>query len=76
MDEFAAACGNRIREARLAAGLTQVQLAEAIGSTQQAVAKWEAGRGVPRDGFRWKLCDTLGCTLDDLFGMPNGGAAA
>ena len=32
-----------IREARLRAGLTQAQLAERVGTTQSAVARWEAG---------------------------------
>lgn len=32
-----------IREARRRAGLTQVELAERTGTTQSAVARWEAG---------------------------------
>lgn len=74
MGNFAAVCGRRIRDARLAVGLTQIQLAEAISATQQAVAKWESGRGVPRDAFRLKLCEVLGCSLDELFGMPSEAA--
>jgi transcriptional regulator with XRE-family HTH domain len=36
-----------IREARLRAGLTQRDLAERLGTTQSAVARWEAGRVRP-----------------------------
>ena len=34
----------RLREARLAAGLTQEQLAHACGVTNRAVSAWEKGR--------------------------------
>jgi transcriptional regulator with XRE-family HTH domain len=33
-----------IREARLRAGLTQSQLADRVGTSQPAVARWESGR--------------------------------
>jgi transcriptional regulator with XRE-family HTH domain len=40
--------GPRIAEARHAAGLTQLQLAERTGSTQRAVQSWELGLRHPR----------------------------
>ena len=40
--------GPRIAEARKAAGLTQVQLAERTDSTQRAVQSWEVGVRHPR----------------------------
>ncbi len=36
-----------IREARLRQGLTQQELADRAGTTQSAVARWEAGRTEP-----------------------------
>lgn len=39
--------GDLIREARRRAGLTQAQLAERVGTTQSAVARWERGRSAP-----------------------------
>lgn len=38
----------RLRAARLAAGLSQVQLATAIGTTRHEVGRWERGEFVPR----------------------------
>ena len=35
--------GERIRDARRAAGLSQEKLAERVGVTRQAVTKWENG---------------------------------
>jgi DNA-binding XRE family transcriptional regulator len=35
--------GERLKKARLAAGLTQQQLADACGLTNAAISKWEAG---------------------------------
>ena len=37
-----------VRSVRRAAGLSQRELAERIGTTQSAVSRWEAGRDEPR----------------------------
>ena len=37
-----------IRSVRQAAGLSQHELAQRIGTTQSAVSRWEAGRDEPR----------------------------
>lgn len=45
---FFRAMGERITQFRKESGLTQVQLAETMGVSQQTVAAWEVGRrGVP-----------------------------
>ncbi|HET6638872.1 MAG TPA: helix-turn-helix transcriptional regulator [Gemmatimonadota bacterium] len=36
-----------LREARLRAGLTQAELAARVGTTQSAIARWEAGATRP-----------------------------
>lgn len=72
--------GERIRRARLAAGMTQVQLAAAMGVVQQVVSAWEKGLYGPRDAKRILLARILGTTADDLFAYPDangdGGEAA
>jgi len=40
--------GRRLTKARLAAGLTQAQLAETLGVGLTAVRQWESGRAAPR----------------------------
>ena len=37
-----------VRSARLAAGLSQVELAARLGTTQSAVSRWERGHDEPR----------------------------
>lgn len=60
------AIGQRIRERRRAIGLTQQELAEAIGITFQQVQKYE--RGMNRVSFSRlaEIAHTLRCGLSDL----------
>lgn len=62
-----------LKAARKAAGLTQAALAEILGTTQQAVAKWEKGKGVPRDETRWRLADALHMSVHEIFEAPGTG---
>lgn len=57
--------GEKLRAARLAAGLTQAQLAERVGCYQKDVARWEAGLE-PKALTLKKLAQALGCSMDDL----------
>lgn len=47
--------------------LTQMQLAELLGITNQAVSKWENGRGMPEVSLLQPLCKALGISLNELF---------
>ena len=49
-------------------GLTQKQVADAVGVTDQTVSNWEAGRHIPKlYPIQTKaLCDLLDLTLDEL----------
>ena len=40
----------RIKARRAAAGLSQEKVAEAVGVSRQAVAKWESGQSAPGHG--------------------------
>lgn len=55
-----------ITRARMAAGMTQGQLAQAIGQTQNDVSRWERGMHQPRTDVLLKIAGALGCTLEDL----------
>lgn len=57
--------GEKLRAARLAAGMTQAQLAAAMGCTQKDVSRWEAGRE-PGALTLKKMAQALGCKMDDL----------
>lgn len=57
----------RLRNARLHAGLSQQQLADAVKATRQTIGLIEAGRYNPSLKLCLGICKTLGCTLDELF---------
>ena len=57
---------NQIRLLRNQRGLTQEDVAECIGVSRQAVAKWEKGDTLPDIGVCIKLADLFGVTLERL----------
>ena len=59
--------GRRIREARLAAGLSQEQLGEKLDVSFQAVSTWETGKCIPDSDHLSALAGTLDLSLDALF---------
>lgn len=58
---------------RKAAGMTQAQLAEAIGVERPALAMWEIGASWPSARILPALADTLLCTIDELYEAPEAG---
>ena len=64
---------SNIQETRIAAGMTQEQLAEAVGVSRQTVAKWESGDTSPDLEHAAALADALGTTLDDLVSFDGKG---
>lgn len=67
---FYVALGQRIAALRKVQGLTQVQLAEALGVAQQTVAHYEAGRLRLLAGALPTLAGQLGVTIEVLVGAP------
>lgn len=49
-----------IAAARIAAGMTQQQLADAIHTTQAMIARWETGRRTPKVATLKRIADALG----------------
>lgn len=59
---------NRIREWRLTrAPMTQAELADACGVTRQTIIALEAGKYSPSLELAFKLANSLGRTLDEVF---------
>ncbi|WP_165042914.1 helix-turn-helix transcriptional regulator [Adlercreutzia sp. ZJ138] len=57
----------RLRSARTEAGLSQQQLADAVGATRQTIGLIETGRYNPSLKLCTAICKTLSKTLNDLF---------
>lgn len=68
---FFIAFGERLAQQRKTQGLTQVQLAEALGVSQQAVTAYESGqRRVPISSLPL-LAQVLGTTMEALIGASS-----
>lgn len=61
--------GERIRFIRRASGLTQTQLAEALGVVQQSVSAWERGWTLPGVETLWAFCKETGVSADLVLGL-------
>ena len=66
----AGVAGLRIREMRLARGLTMAELAARIGVSQPAISQWESGREKPGRDSLQKLARAFDVSLDELHGAP------
>lgn len=55
-------------------GLSQQELAEAVGVSRQAVSRWETGQSAPSTENLVALCTIYGVSLDALLGEPNAAA--
>ena len=60
--------GKHIRAARLEKGLSQKELANAAGISENALWEHETNRSDPRLETAVLLADALGITLDELIG--------
>jgi transcriptional regulator with XRE-family HTH domain len=73
LDQLRTNWAESLRRARLAADLTQVELAALARVTQQRISAWESGLSVPRDEARVRLARVLRTTVADLFPYPDNG---
>ena len=60
--------GERIADLRRERGITQENLAGTIGVSPQAISKWENNATMPDITLLPIIADTLGVTIDELFG--------
>jgi len=68
-EQPAQSLGARLAELRKAAGLTQVELAEAIGTSQRMVAYYESTGDYPLARLLRHLSQALGVSTDELLGI-------
>ena len=65
-----------IRQARIAQNMTQMNLADAMGVSYQAVSNWERGNSMPDISKLEELCSILHITINELLGVENAPVAA
>ena len=58
---------NNLRYLRNNTGLSQLQFAQLINVSQQAVTKWETGEALPRADKLPEIAKILHCSIEDLF---------
>lgn len=63
--------GARMLAYRKAAGLTQAELAVAVGETQVNISFWERSEKPPRSDVLPKLAAALGVSVNDLLGLTS-----
>lgn len=70
MDDLRKVVGQRLKERRLKKGFkSQKAFAEALGTDQSTVGRWEAGLFLPATSYLEKIYSLLGTDQLDLFGI-------
>lgn len=62
---------NNLEAARKSAGLTQQQLSELAEVSRKSINAIENGVYVPSTVLALKIAETLGCSVEDLFRLPD-----
>jgi len=73
-EEIRVEIGARVAAARKAAGMSQVQLAAALGIPQRTVSFYERGEGDLPSSLLVLLVDVLGIGVDELLGIEVSGS--
>ena len=58
---------NKLKEYRQKAGVTQLQLAQVVGSSKHTISSIETGQFCPTAYLAYLLCLALDCKFEDLF---------
>lgn len=56
-----------LKTARVAAKLTQTEVAEKLGVSTASVCHWERGQRMPKTSTFFRLCELYGVTPNDIF---------
>ena len=57
----------KLKVLRVEKGMSQKDLAKALGTNQANVSAWETGRATPRPPMMQKIADYLHINKDDIF---------
>ena len=63
--------GEKIKELRIEAGLTQMRLAKAAGVSQKAIDYWERGVNEPKVSYVIALVKVFNISYDEFFSDLN-----
>ncbi len=69
MQDMKKSFSERLKEARGKAGLTQIELAEKVGSKQNTISMYEKGTQTPSLQLAYQIADELNVSLDWLCGF-------
>lgn len=58
--------GKKLKDARVAAGLTQVQLANILNVEQKDISRWERNDRTPNVITFGRICEAVGASADEL----------
>ena len=67
MDRINEILADNISKYRKKSGLSQVELAEKLGLTYQAISKWETAKSAPDISLLPMMAELFECSIDDLF---------
>ena len=59
-----------LKLARMNCSLKQIDLARAIGVSENLISAWETNRATPGPNMRYKIAKILGVTPEELFKEP------
>lgn len=65
--------GKKIAGFRKGNNMTQMELADNLGVSYQAVSNWERGNSMPDISKLPEICSLLGCSIDELLDNENNG---
>lgn len=63
--------GKILRQLRIDAGMTQKEVAKALGKSQPLIGHWETGYSQPDTNTLFTLCSLYGTTVDKAFGFDS-----
>ena len=67
--------GQLIKERRKKRGLTQKELAAAVGAAYGSISEWESGKHVPNNSAVIMLCNVLEIPIDEMIKTEETGEA-